>query len=252
MHTVSAFTKSVAINAVLDTLTPVSDQIVTINNNAIVPFTDRRLLAMYAGGTALTQVLLSSPTLLQNGRPAVYPIDSGAIGGNLPATYRPMQHGLIIPGREQTSVLVSHAGAGSDQIAAMMFHTPSFKPAPPGPYKTIPATVTGALGNLTWSLLTFALTAGLKRGRYAVVGMAVEGVNVLAARLVFPQQVERPGCLGTVDATLYEWDDYRYGNMGLYGYMDNDNLPQIEIFGVGVLSGTVNIYLDIIDVPLAI
>lgn len=249
MHTVSVFSKSVAINTTLDTLTPIPDQVVTINNNAIVPFTDRRLLAGYVGGVGLTQALLSSPTLLQNGRPAIYPIDSGAIGGNLPATYRPMQRGLMLPGREQTSLLASHAGAGSDTITGVLFHTPIFRPAPQVDYKTIPATATGALGNGAWSLLTFALTAGLARGRYTCVGMAVEGTNCLAARLVFPEQKERPGCLCTVDATLYEWDDYRYGNMGVFGDFDNDNLPQIEIFGVGVLSGTVNIYLDIVPTP---
>lgn len=250
MHTVSAFTGSASGTLTNTVQPPIQDQIIATQNSAIFLMDDRKLLAAYGGGTGLLSTLLSSPTLLQNGYPAIYPIDSGALGGNLPATYRPMQNGLILPAREQIQVLINHTGAGPDQLATMLFHTKQFRNAPPGPFKTIQATATGANGNLVWSLLTMSLTQGLKRGRYACVGMAAQGTNLLAARLVFPQQVDRPGCMCTIDATLYEWDDYRYGNMGLYGVFDNDNLPQIECFGTGALSGTITIYLDIIDIPM--
>lgn len=251
MFSPTAFTLAASGTLNLATVPAINDQIFNVQNSAFFFPTDRRLTHMYIGGVGMLAAALSSPTLLQNGNPFLYPIDSGAIGGNLPATYRPKSDGLILPAREQITTLASHTGAGPDQILAIMFSTPQIRTKPTGPFKTIQATATGAGGNLVWSSpLTINLTAGLKKGRYQLVGMAAQGTNLVAARLIFPQQTERPGCLATVDAANYEWDDFRYGNNGPFGLFDNDNLPQLEAIGSGALSGTITIYFDIIDVPV--
>lgn len=251
MFTPTAFTLAASGTLSGSTVPAINDQIFNVQNSAFFFPTDRRLTHMYVGGTGLTDAALSSPSLLQNGNPYIYPIDSGAIGGNLPATYRPKNDGLIIPAREQVSLLASHTGAGPDTLLGIMFSTPQLRSKPTGPFKTIKATATGAGGNLVWSApLTINLTSGLKKGRYTMVGMAAQGTNLIAARLIFPQQVERPGCLATVDAASYEWDDFRFGNNGPFGLFDNDNLPQLEAIGTGALSGTITIYFDYIDVPV--
>lgn len=250
MHTLSLFTGSAAIAANNAVLPAIADSIVKVSNNRIVPDTDRQLLAGVAGGLGMSQIFLDSPTLLQNGRPSLYPIKNSAFPGTLLPVVNFGDRGQTLPGREEVAVLTTNTNAGAQQHTAALWHARRFIPAPPGVVKTIQLTTTGALGNLVWSSpLALALTAGLKRGRYKVIGMAAEGANLAFARLILPQQNERPGCVCSVDSTTFQFPNFRNGAMGLYGEFDNDNLPYLEAFGIGVLSGTIIVNLDIIPNP---
>lgn len=249
MHTLSVFSSSIAGSASNALISAIPDNVVTTQNNRIVPPVDRYVIAAIGGGTDMTMLFMDSPTLSQNGRPSIYPIDNGTFGGNLTPIMYSGKNGLSLPGREQVGLLSTNANVGAQTHFGALWHCERFREAPPGPYKTVQMTVTGSGGNLVWSLLTPQLTAGLKRGRYRCVGMAAQGTNLLFGRLVFPQQVDRPGCLCTADATTYQMDYFRNGNSGVFGDFDNDNLPQFEGFGNGALAGTIIIYMDIIPTP---
>ena len=252
MHSLSIWTKSITAATANEAVTPLQDQIFNIQNNGYMFPQDRRLLCAYAGGVDITTMLVDSPTLSQNGNPAIYPLDTGALGGNLPAFYYPFPNGMTFPARESIRMLATNANVAAQQAVVMAFHTRQFRQAPPGPYKTIMATCTGAGGNLVWSSpLTLSLVSGLRRGRYVCVGLAADGTNLLGARLIFPDFVERPGCLCEVSSASYTDPYFRNGNIGVFGEFDNDNLPQLEAFGTGALSGTIRVFLDIVNVPLA-
>lgn len=78
--------------------------------------------------------------------------------------------------------------------------------------------------------LTFGQT--LPAGQYAVIGMRARGTNLVAARLVFPEQYARPGVLAVNaigDRDVY-WT--RHGRMGSWGEFPHTNPPTMDAFGV--------------------
>jgi hypothetical protein len=111
---------------------------------------------------------------------------------------------------------------------------------------TVRTTGAAALAAGAWvnTNLTFAQT--LPAGRYQVVGMRARGTNLVAARLVFPEQVARPGVLA-VNA-LADQDPYwtRFGRMGVFGEFPHTNPPTLDCLGVTDTSQV--ILLDLIRV----
>lgn len=248
MHLLSAFYGNDVASGVSDTvLAAVQDQALATQNSRIFPPMNRQLLAAFAGGTSLTIARLDSASLLLNGRPIIYPLDSGTAGGSLPGYIFYGDRGITLPGLEQIGVLVSRAVAAAADTYAFLWHTPRFVPAPGGPTKTIRCTSSVVFAEGTWTIGNLTFDTALSEGRYAVVGMAAQGTNMLAARLVFPQQVERPGVLGVDAVSQYVYPTWRMGNSGLYGVFQNYNPPQVEMLGVGV-GTTQEVYLDLIKV----
>jgi hypothetical protein len=106
------------------------------------------------------------------------------------------------------------------------------------------ATITQVVGTWVNGNLTFSQT--LPAGRYQVVGMRARSTNMVAARLVFPEQVARPGVLA-VNAVA-DLDPYwtRFGRMGVFGEFPHTNPPTVDVLGV---TDTTEIFmLDLIRV----
>lgn len=92
--------------------------------------------------------------------------------------------------------------------------------------------------------LTFAQT--LPAGRYQVIGLRVRSTDAVAARLVFPAQVARPGvacvnALGDTDPSAF-----RFGRFGVFGEFPHTIPPTLDVLG-GVATAQV-IHLDLLKV----
>jgi hypothetical protein len=108
-----------------------------------------------------------------------------------------------------------------------------------GPQQTVTGTmfsvratsaVTLVTGQWVNGNLTFAQS--LPAGRYQVIGMRARGTNLVAARLVFPEQVARPGvaainAIGDEDAI-----SFRFGRAGTWGEFPHTNPPTVDCLGV--------------------
>lgn len=248
MHTLSAFYNSALASAASDVVIPaVQDQCLATQNSRIFPPTSRQLLAAAGLGADLTIMRLDSATLLLNGRPLIYPLDSGVAGGSLPGYMWYGQNGITLPGLEQIAVLGSRAVVAAAPAFAGLWHTDRYTSAPGGPVKTIRTTAAVVFAAGTWTLGNLVFDTPLSIGKYAVVGMAAQGTNALMARLVFPQMINRPGCLAVDAVAQYLLPTWRNGNSGLYGIFDSFQPPQVEFLGVGA-GGTQEVYLDIVKV----
>jgi hypothetical protein len=97
---------------------------------------------------------------------------------------------------------------------------------------TVYATGAAALAAGAWVNTNLVFGQALPAGRYQVVGMRARGTNLVAARLVFPEQVARPGVLA-VNA-IGDHDPYwtRFGRMGVFGEFPHTNPPTMDAFGV--------------------
>ena len=94
-------------------------------------------------------------------------------------------------------------------------------------------------GNLTFGQV-------LPTGRYAVVGARFRSTDMIAARLVFPGQVQRPGLPGGNAFTDADNPKFRFGGLGVWGEFDNTVPPTIDVLG-GAAAAQVTI-LDLMRV----
>lgn len=111
---------------------------------------------------------------------------------------------------------------------------------------TIRATASVAQTTTTWVNGNLALAQVLPAGRYQVVGMRGRSTDAVAMRLVFREQVARPG-VPVVNA-LGDQDFYwlRFGRAGVYGEFPNTIPPTLDVLGGAAATQTVE--LDLIRV----
>jgi hypothetical protein len=106
------------------------------------------------------------------------------------------------------------------------------------------ATVQQVAGAWVNGNLTFAQS--LPSGSYQVIGMRCRSTDAVAARLVFPSTVARPG-VPVVNA-IGDQDPYwtRFGRMGVFGEFPHTNPPTIDVLGGAAAAQTV--MLDLVRV----
>ena len=101
----------------------------------------------------------------------------------------------------------------------------------------------------TWVNGNITFDQALPSGSYQVVGLRVEGANLVGARLVFPgggAEAFRPGCPGSTAATVVDNVDFRKGVLGVWGTFDQDNPPTLDALGVTDTAQTIT--MDLIKV----
>jgi len=84
----------------------------------------------------------------------------------------------------------------------------------------------------TWVNGDLAFAQTLPAGRYQIVGMRARGTNLVAARLVFPEQVARPGVLAVNAIADRDPSVFRYGRPGVMGEFPHTNPPTVDCLGV--------------------
>jgi hypothetical protein len=83
----------------------------------------------------------------------------------------------------------------------------------------------------TWANGNLTFAQSLPAGTYGVVGMRARSADAVVCRLVFPEQMARPGCC--VVNAVGDNDTYwqRYGRMGLWGTFPHTNPPTLDVVG---------------------
>lgn len=219
----------------------VSDAVLGLRNNHLVPTKDLALMAAAAQGTNLTNARISTPTTIVSPE-HIRPINTLAVAGIFPSNpaYVPlMQNPPRMRGAEE--IVVELRNAASAAVTVGLWLSSQFEPAPAGeafwlrftmqtPPPTNPGTGVWSAISVVWE------KTSLPAGRYAILGMDgwTNAVDVAArfpvcARLVIPGQVERPGTiLLTTPADLTPLF-VRDNSLGVWGYFDALLPPSIEI-----------------------
>jgi hypothetical protein len=77
------------------------------------------------------------------------------------------------------------------------------------------------------------------------VGLQYIGVTALAARLVFEDQWERPGCIGAGLGTSQQHPMFSKGGLGNWGRFNANRMPSVE-FLANAADTAEEVYLDFI------
>lgn len=245
-HTI-ANTVSAAASTLTD-LTPVPDEIMTIENAHFLPAQDLRLYGAFAMATDLQRVRFTTPKLRQISPVFVRPIQPTLIGGNNANVALYDRAPLILRGQEEIVVEGFQDNVGAQRITVVSFLGQNLTAVPPGDVYPIRATSVTAVTANAWSLLTYTLDQQLPAGRYACVLVEHISANSQAVRMIFDDQYFRPGAPGLADVNNRlpsPWYEYP---LGVYGYFRTFSLPRVQVLCNGA-DAAHELYFHVIQVP---
>lgn len=241
---------SVAQDAALSNVTPVTDPLVTIQNSRFIFPANVEIGCILANVPDGTRARINTPSLRNIALPEIYPIKITAENGTNPPIQGPMWGTLRIPMNDEFGVEVSRGGAGAADTFIGIWYAPARPPAPQGPVITMRATSNITLTAGTWVAGALTFDQSLPYGRYAVVGMSAVIGDAMFARLAFPGQTQyRPG-VPVVEAvgSYVNPQAFRMGNFGSFGQFDSTAQPLLEVLGHTAGAEACVVLLDLIKI----
>lgn len=216
-------------NAVATDITPVQDSIMTIQNNHFLPQVNTYLQWVYAGSASLSRARIITPKLRQITTPFIRPTNAALLPASNLGVMDMIDSPLILNGLEELQVEVLQGGAGAEvvYVAAGLSKTPK-QQAPNGDTYTMRATGTTTVVAKSWTQAAMTWQDTLPAGQYMVVGMEGVSTTGVAARLVFEQQIDRPGCLLSAADGNIESRIFRNGYLGAWGSFTGNRMPNVE------------------------
>jgi len=204
--------------------------------------------------TVVPQARLTSPSLRSVFNQDIGPITNGAVFSTDPNIVMHPLNPLPLIGAEALNFeVIADPAAGTPLSSALVWLSDGPLAPATGEIHTIRATAAHAGLALGWGngALTFAQT--LPVGRYQVVGMrynnnAVGATTALAARLVFPGGIWRPGTYASNLHATYDAHAgiFRHGRLGVWGEFHTNAPPTLDVFGSTI--ATHQVLLDLIRV----
>ena len=146
------------------------------------------------------------------------------------------------------SILANDPSAtGADRFAFLWFGTT------PTPLKnpdvwTIFTQFSGVTANKQWKLAELNLVNNIPYGTYQLVGAVVLNSIIQAARFRFRSQTMMMGVPVTPSIALPQSNDFRRGNLGVWGTFKSTESLYIEYLGTNFSPSTINVYLDLIKI----
>lgn len=202
--------------------------------------------AALANDASATRAQVQSPSLRILTNLDVEPLVAALVFGNPPEqSFWPETPIPVVPDESLNFAILSDPAAAAVHYGLVFLSDGPQSPVA-GNVFSVRATAAITLSAGVWvnGPLTFGQT--LPAGRYAVVGMRARSTNLVAARLVFAEQMARPGVLA-VNA-IADQDPYwtRFGRMGVFGEFESTTPPTLDALGVTDTAET--IILDLVRV----
>lgn len=248
MHHLSAYhiTGVAAPIAFVDVPAVPDPAITIVNNHPIFQSAIQLLLGHAFGDADLTEVKVQTPKVRAIQVPSMRPLDCSTLPQTRPPVDYWLRHPLSLNPIDENQVLMSAGGSASDYYAGLWFGDGNMN-VPPGDVFTARGTavITGVTNQ--WASGPFILDSPLPAGIYAVIGFDAFGTNAAYMRLIFPNQVWRPGIIAGQDATFINCPSFRFGQLGTFGTFSSYAQPNLDLLCVGACTAQ-EIYLDIVKV----
>lgn len=242
-HTV-AWTATVATVSATD-VPPVADQQILVQNNHFV-FSNLATILYAAWMHAVAgQAQFVTPSLRQVTSPRLHNLIRAAQPATFPQLQDYRRNPLQIKPLEELQLLVTNAAATSGVgwgVAGI--NTGNAKQSQAGQPFTLRGIATTAAVAGAWTLINVTWSDSLPNGRYAVNGLSHASAGGIASRLIFKNQVDRPGALSQVSEFLIQNQMFLDGGLGEYGTFENYAMPQVEVLALSADTAHV-VLLDI-------
>lgn len=242
-----AYNESVDASAADQNVAAAVDQHVTTDGDDIlVPgFAPNLAAVLYMGATAV-RAQVTSPSLRRHTQLDVQPVNTNTEPlAPTPYLYMWDRPEALEEGEGLRTVVTNGA---AEQSTLGIWLQGERVTLPEGPIQTVRATSATTLTAEVWSLCTLTLTQQLEAGRYAIVGMRMQGASARLARLVIPGSEFRPGCIAYDAAGDVEDQRFRRGGLGQsWGEFDHRFIPQVEVLADAADTAQ-TVWIDIIKI----
>lgn len=227
----------------LVTLPFIPDPVIRVNNNIIQLTDDWNIVAAHFGGAGIVEARLSTASLRIRGYPQFRPLQGSFLGGDLPPYQDLTQEPLRLLSNENATIQVTNGGA-ADTIGLLTLARPdlNFNVNIKGLRKI---KFTAAINAAAFGMSPVAncvLADDIQQGTYMVYGFEVYEGSTVFARLIFKDQVERPGVLANRNPTERPWEGFT-GGLGLLGSFQTITPPFIETYNNAAAAVTLNGFL---------
>lgn len=211
-------------------VTPVTDDILPIQNSHFVLPQDMQLVAAWAASATLSRARLNSGSLRQVNPPYFRPLNVAALPANDPNLVELAHRPFTLKGQEELILeATSGVAMGTERSTFLAWMMPNFDPAPQGDTYFIRFTSTTAAVANVWTTLAVTFETSLPKGRYAAVGCELQSTNGQAHRLIFDNQIWRPGFLSISSlGNRTHVYDYRQ-TLGKWGEFTTVSLPRFQV-----------------------
>jgi len=256
MFSIAAYSTSFAAPQIDTDVPALTDPTWSINAaNHILPQTDLYIRWAYAMALLITRARIKTPRMLAIGRPCIRPIEQAAGPSSRPQIAEYWRAPIRLAKLEELAIQLSTTTAVAERNYVILALGDQSFTATQGDVFTVRATSTFASVANAWASGSFALDDTIAVGKYAVVGLEVQEVTGIAARLIFvgsqgqgvPPQY-RPGVIINPSLGNQGTRFFRWGIQGDYGRFDSFALPNLEV--INTAAGVVlrDVYLDIVQV----
>ena len=229
--------------AAAGTLQPVAavpdDQIFTDGDDVRVPTGLSALLGAYALGASTTRARIVAPSLRAFINYEIAPVRLGASPSAWTSAAAQMRTRSPLPLAVGEFVNFESDGGGLGWLAD--------GPVQPveQEFRTARATATIAGTQRAWVSGELTFSEDLPAGRYQVVGAQCAADNPGAFRLIFREGGPRPGGISGVDLGETVIPGQRNGGGGVWGGVDVNQPPKLEVLSLGGAGTAQTLYLDL-------
>lgn len=219
-------------SAGLVTLPFIADPLVRASSNIMQLMDDWMLNWTYFGGVGLTRARLSNASGRVRGYPNLYPLMSSVLSGSDPVVndMRAFPHQLR--NGENVTIQVTN-GAANDVIGLVNLCRGDMNyNIPQSGLRKVRFTAALTSVAYTWGPESnVVLDDDLEAGMYAIYGMQIYEADIIAARLIFQNQVERPGVVAHQTVNQKPWEALA-GGLGFFGTFNSLTPPFIQCMHV--------------------
>ena len=216
-------------SAGLATVPVIPDVLIRTQANIIQLSDDWQVFAAFMGGVGMLRFRLSSAQSRIRGYPNLSPLSAVALPGDLPKMADMKDNPIQLYNGENVTLQATNAGAQTTFGALFMSREQLVFNQPPNGLRWISFTFPGAGIASSWSApINVVLDDDLEAGTYEVYGLRLDEATSYMGRLIFKDQVERPGCLANQAATERSQDSV-IGGMGLMGRFQSITPPFVEV-----------------------
>lgn len=231
MHHTVAWRLSIADASVATDITPVTDGIMTIQNGHFLPQKDYWMLYAYFGGAGATRARFITPSFRQVSTPWIRPINLAIVPLDEPNMAQYWPNPIKVNKLEEFQLEGAQTSGGAAVVVGVAGWASQLPtPTPQGDIIAMRGTGTTTVTAGAWSNCAITWQDTLPNGTYAVVGLETIGTTCIAGRLIFEDQVERPGCLGQSLTSGNGPPLFRYGGLGVWGRFNAYRIPSVEFF----------------------
>lgn len=244
----SVFHNSVAAGSGLTALNPINDDVLAIENNAIVCSSKNSIFAGLGMGDSLNRARISTPTLNSLAAPFLRPIISQSSVPTNPNVAEWLDSSVEVAPGEGVSAEAVHDSGLTQNLYVLLWFANEFEPAPEGAVLTIRGTGTTAVSANAWTDVAITWDSPLAHGHYAVVASECISTNALAFRWKFDTQGYRPGGISqmTIGGRSHPYFS-RPGKLGIWGHISAQVMPRLQVLSTGA-SSSHTVFLQVIRI----